>query len=82
MTVVERMKFRKSVFMYNIKHNIYSLNKPMKDMFEISNNRFHNLRRTLLIHFHISKPKTHLIKKILLYYLCSGLEFTACETAC
>ena len=38
------MKFKKATFMYNIKHN--SLNKPMKDMFEISNNEFHNLRST------------------------------------
>ena len=29
-------------FMYNIKHN--NLNKPMKDMFQITNNEFHNLR--------------------------------------
>ena len=28
--------------MYNTKHN--NSNKPMKDMFEISNNEFHNLR--------------------------------------
>ena len=28
--------------MYNIKNN--NLNRPIKDMFEISNNEFHNLR--------------------------------------
>ena len=34
------MKFKKATFMYNIKHS--NLSKPMKDMFEISNNEFHN----------------------------------------
>ena len=34
------MKFKKTRFVYNIKHN--NLNKAMKDMFEISNNEFHN----------------------------------------
>ena len=46
--------------MYNIKHN--NLRKPMKDMFEISNNESHNLRSNA-VDFHIPKPKTNFIKK-------------------
>ena len=41
-----------AAFMYNIKHN---LSKPMKDMFEISNNEFYNLRSNA-VDFHIPKP--------------------------
>ena len=63
------MKFKKATFMYNTKHN--NLNKPMKDMFEISNNEFHNLRSNA-VDFHIPKPKTNFMKKVLatrgLYY--------------
>ena len=47
--------------MYNIKHN--NLSKPMKDMFEISNNEFHNLRSNA-VDFHIPKPKTNFMKKV------------------
>ena len=65
----KRMKFKKVTFMYNIKHN--NLNKSMKDMFEISNNEFHNLRSNA-VDFHIPKPKTNFMKKVLitrgLYY--------------
>ena len=58
----KRMKCKKATFMYNIKHN--KLNKPMKDMFEISNNEFHNA-----VDFHIPKPKTNFMKKSI---SCSG----------
>ena len=58
--------------MYNIKHN--NLNKPMKDMFEISNNEFHNLRSNA-VDFH--KPKTNFMKKSISY---SGLYYgTTCQ---
>ena len=52
--------------MYDIQHNIFS--KPMKDMFEISNNEFHNLRSNA-VHFHIPKPKpkTNFMKKSISY---------------
>ena len=43
----------------------------MKDMFEISNDEFHNLRSNA-VDFHIPKPKTNFMKKVLvtrgLYY--------------
>ncbi len=42
--------------MYNVKNN--SLNEPMRDMFEISNTEFHNLRSNA-VNFHIPKPKTN-----------------------
>ena len=48
--------------MYNIKHN--NLNKLMKDMFEISNNKFHNSHSNA-VGFHIPKPKTNFMKKVL-----------------
>ena len=60
----KRMKFKKATFMYKIKHN--NLNKPMKDMFEISNNEFHNLRSNT-VDFHIPKPKTNFMKKSISY---------------
>ena len=60
----KRMKFKKAAFMYNIKHN--NLSKPMKDMFEISNNEFHNLRSNA-VDFHIPKPKTNFMKKSISY---------------
>ena len=41
--------------MYNIEHN--NLDTPVKDMFEISNNEFHNLRSNA-VDFHIPKPNT------------------------
>ena len=50
--------------MYNIKHN--NLSEPMKDMFEISNNEFHNLRSNA-VDFHIPKPKTNFMKKSISY---------------
>ena len=50
--------------MYNIRHN--NLNKPMKDMFEISNDEFHNLRSNA-VDFHIPKPKTNFMKKSISY---------------
>ena len=58
------MKFKKAAFMYNIKHN--NLSKPMKDMFEISDNEFHNLRSNA-VDFHIPKPKTNFMKKSISY---------------
>ena len=58
------MKFKKAAFMYNIKHN--NLSKPMKDMFQISNNEFHNLRSNA-VDFHIPKPKTNFMKKSISY---------------
>ena len=58
------MKFKKAAFMYNIKHN--NLSKPMKHMFEISNNEFHNLRSNA-VDFHIPKPKTNFMKKSISY---------------
>ena len=48
--------------MYNIKHN--NLNKPMKDAFEISNKEFHILRSND-VKFHIPKPKTNFMIKVL-----------------
>ena len=60
----ERMKFKKAVFMYNIKLN--NLNEPMKNMFEMSHNELHNLRSNA-VNFHIPKPKTHLMKKSISY---------------
>ena len=60
----KRMKFKKAAFMYNIKHN--NLSKPMKDIFEISNNEFHNLRSNA-VDFHIPKPKTNFMKKSISY---------------
>ena len=50
--------------MYNVKHS--NLSKPMKDMFEISNNEFYNLRSNA-VDFHISKPKTNFMKKSISY---------------
>ena len=60
----KRMKYKKATSMYNIKHN--NLNKPMKDMFEIRNNEFHNLRSNA-VDFHIPKPKTNFMKKTISY---------------
>ena len=60
----KRMEFKKTTFMYNIKHN--NLNKPMKDMFEISDNEFHNLRSNA-VDFHIPKPKTNFMQKSISY---------------
>ena len=60
----KRIRFKKATFMYNIKHN--DSNKPMKDMFEISNNKFHNLRSNA-VDFHIPKPKTDFMKKSISY---------------
>ena len=71
--LAERMKFKKAVFMYNIKHN--NLNEPMKSMFEISNNELHNLLSNA-VNFHIPKPRTNFMKKSISY---SGLY---CGTAC
>jgi len=62
--LVERMKFKKAMFMYNIKHN--NSNEPMKNMFEISNNELHNLRSNA-VNFHIPKPKTNFMKKSISY---------------
>ena len=50
--------------MYNVKNN--NLNEPMTDMFEISNNEFHNLRSNA-VNFHIPKPKTNFLKKSISY---------------
>ena len=55
--------------MYNVKNN--NLNEPMTDIFEVSNNEFHNLRSNA-VNFHIPTPKTNFLKKVLatlwLYY--------------
>ena len=58
--LAERMKFKKTTFMYNVKNN--NLNEPMTDIFEVSNSEFHNLRRNA-VNFHIPKPKTNFLKK-------------------
>ena len=58
------MKFKKATFMYNIKHK--NLSKPMKVMFEISNNEFNNLRSNA-VDFHIPKPETNFMKKGISY---------------
>ena len=59
-----------AMFMYNLKNN--NLNEPMTDMFEISNNEFHNLRSNA-VNFHIPKPKTNFLKKSIIYiYSYSG----------
>ena len=68
------MKFKQATLMYNIKHN--NLNRPMKDMFEISNNEFHKSRSNA-VNFHIPKPKTNFMKKGISY---SGLYYgTTCQ---
>ena len=38
----------------------------MTDIFEISNNEFHNLRSNA-VNFHIPKPKTNFLKKSISY---------------
>ena len=62
--LAERMKFKKAMFMYNIKHN--NLNEPMKNMFEISNNELHNLQSNA-VNFHVPKPRTNFMKKSISY---------------
>ncbi len=52
-----------AMFMYNLKNN--NLNEPMTDMFEISNNEFHNLRSNA-VNFHIP-IKTNFLKKSISY---------------
>ena len=51
--------------MYNVKNS--NLNEPMTDIFEVSNNEFHNLRSNA-INFHIQKPKTNFLKKRISYF--------------
>ena len=58
--LAERMKFKKATFMYNVKNN--NLNEPMTDIFEVSNNEFHNLRSNA-VNFHIPKPKSQFFEK-------------------
>ena len=38
----------------------------MKDMFQVSNNEFHNLRSNA-VNFHIAKPKINFMKKTISY---------------
>ena len=54
------MKFKKAMFMYNTKHS--NLDEPMKNMFEISDNEFYDLRSNA-VNVHIHKPKTNFMKK-------------------
>ena len=61
--------------MYNVKNN--NLNEPMTDIFEVSNNEFHNLRSNA-VNFYIPKPKTNFLKKSISYTL--GLYYgIACQ---